>query len=82
MRVTHGSEVWARRPTTYGTQTAADGLPPGAPRPATNEAWRLAVTEDGPEWPDGDPVDVELWAIVGGRHYIFVLAPITLMKGG
>jgi hypothetical protein len=82
VRVTRAGEVWARRPTTYGTQSLSDGFPPGAPPPARNEAWRLAVTEDGPDWADGDPVDVELWAIVGGRHYVFVLAPFTLMKGG
>ena len=81
-RVTRGSEVWARRPTTYGTQTEADGLPPGAPPPAHNEAWRLAVANDGPEWPDGDAITLELWASVNGRHYVFVIPPFDLMKGG
>jgi len=81
-RVTRGSEVWARRPTTYGTQTLADALPPGAPPPAYNEAWRLAVANDGPEWPDGDPISLELWATVNGRHYVFVIPPFDLMKGG
>jgi hypothetical protein len=48
VRVTHGSDVWARRPTTYETQTMADGYPPGAPPPAVNEAWRGAYATDGP----------------------------------
>ena len=81
-RATRGSEVWARRPTTYGTQTLADALPPGAPPPAYNEAWRLAVANDGPEWPDGDPIGLELWASVNGRRYVFVIPPFDLMKGG
>jgi len=81
-RVARGNEEWARRPTTYGTQTEADGLPPGAPQPAYNEAWRLAVANDGPEWPDGDPISLELWASVNGRRYVFVIPPCDLMKGG
>ena len=81
-RVTNGSESWARRPTTYGTQTAADGYPPGAPSPVPNFAWRMASLNDGPEWPDGDRIELELWAVVGGRHYVFVLPPFSLMKGG
>jgi hypothetical protein len=81
-RVTRGSEVWARRPTTYGTQTMADGYPPGAPSPVPNSAWRMASVNDGPEWPDGDRIDLELWATVGGRDYVFVLPPFALMRGG
>jgi hypothetical protein len=81
-RVTRGSEVWARRPTTYGTQTMADGYPPGAPSPSPNNAWRMASTNDGPEWPDGDRIELELWATVSGRHYVFVLPPFALMRGG
>jgi hypothetical protein len=81
-RVTRGSEVWARRPTTYGTQTMADGYPPGAPSPVPNNAWRMASVNDGPEWPDGDRIDLELWATVGGRDYVFVLPPFALMRGG
>ena len=81
-QVTRGSEVWARRPTTYGTQTMADGYPPGAPSPTPNNAWRMASVNDGPEWPDGDRIDLELWASVSGRHYVFVLPPFALMRGG
>jgi hypothetical protein len=81
-RVTRGSEVWARRPTTYGTQTMADGYPPGAPSPTPNNAWRMASISDGPEWSDGDRIELELWAVVGGRHYVFVLPPIVVMRGG
>src|SRR5213593_3575764 len=81
-RVTRGSEVWARRPTTYETQTLADGYPPGAQPPARNDAWRMATVNDGPEWPDGDPIGLELWASVNGRRYIFVIPPFDLMKGG
>jgi hypothetical protein len=81
-RVTRGSDVWARRPTTYGIQTMADGYPPGAPSPVPNNAWRMASINDGPEWADGDRIDLELWATVGGRHYVFVLPPFTLMRGG
>lgn len=71
-RVTRGSETWPRRPTTYGTQTLADGYPPGAQPPTPNEAWRMAVANDGPEWPDGDRIGLELWASVDGRRYVFV----------
>lgn len=39
-RAIHGSDVWAVRPMNYGTQTSADGYPPGAPSPVPNEAWR------------------------------------------
>jgi hypothetical protein len=81
-RVARGGEVWARRPTTYGTQTLADALPPGAPPPAYNEAWRLAVANDGPEWPDGDLISLELWANVDDRPYVFVLPPFALQRGG
>jgi hypothetical protein len=81
-RVTRGSDVWARRPTTYGIQTMADGYPPGAPSPIPNNAWRMASINDGPEWPDGDRIDLELWATVGGRLYVFVLPPFALMRGG
>ncbi|HAL28605.1 MAG TPA: hypothetical protein DGB72_08610 [Gemmatimonadetes bacterium] len=81
-RATRGSELWAGRPTTYGTQTLADGYPPGAPPPTNNEAWRSAVLSDGPEWPDGDRIGLELWASVNGRRYVFVLPPFVLMKGG
>jgi len=81
-RATRGAEVWARRPTTYGTQTMADGYPPGAPSPVPNSAWRMASVSDGPEWPDGDRIDLELWATVNGRDYVFVLPPFALMRGG
>ena len=81
-RATRGGEVWALRPTTYGTQTTADGCPPGAKPPTPNEAWRLAVANDGPEWPDGDRIGLELWASVNGRRYVFVLPPFAPMKGG
>lgn len=81
-RAIRGSEIWAARPTTYPTQTMADGHPPGAPPPANNEAWRLAVHNDGPEWPDGGQISLELWASVNGRHYVFVLPPFALMRGG
>lgn len=80
-RVTRGSDVWARRPTTYGTQTMADGYPPGAPSPTPNNAWRMASINDGPEWRDGDRIELELWAAVGGRRYVFVLPPFSLMRG-
>jgi hypothetical protein len=81
-RATRGSEVWARRPTTWGTQTAADGYPPGALPPPSNEAWRLAVASDGPEWADGDRIGLEVWARVNGRRYVFVLPPFALGRGG
>jgi hypothetical protein len=81
-RATRGSEAWARRPTTYGTQTLADGYPPGARPPAINEAWRLAVANHRPEWPDGDAIGLELWASVNGQRYVFVVPPFDLMKGG
>jgi hypothetical protein len=81
-RATHGSEVWARRPTTHGTQTMADGYPPGAQPPAPNVAWRNATSNDGPEWPDRDQITLELWASISGRRYVFVLPPFALMKGG
>lgn len=81
-RATRGGEVWARRPTTYGTQTMADGDPPGAQPRASNEAWRMALVNDGPEWPDGDQISLELWASVNGRRYVFVLPPIALQRGG
>ena len=81
-RAVRDGEVWTRRPTTYGTQTMADGYPPGAQPPARNEAWRQAVVNDGPEWPAGDRISLELWASVNGRRYVFVLPPFALMKGG
>ena len=81
-RAVRGSDVWARRPTTYPTQTMADGYPPGAQPPANNEAWRMASATDGPEWPDGGSVSLELWVSANGQQYIFVLAPFALMRGG
>ncbi len=80
-RATRGAEVWARRPTTYATQTMADGYPPGAPSPVPNQAWRMAHAGDGPEWPAGEQISLELWMSVSGRHYVFVLPPFELMKG-
>ncbi len=82
LRATHGNELWAGRPTTYGTQTLADAYPPGAPPPTNNEAWRGAVLSDGPEWPAGDRIGLELWATVHGQRYVFVVPPFALMKGG
>jgi hypothetical protein len=67
---------------TYSTQTMADGDPPGAQPRTRNDAWRMAVANDGPEWPDGDLISLELWASVNGRPYVFVLPPFALMKGG
>lgn len=81
-RATRGGEIWSRRPTTYATQTLADGDPPGAQPRARNDAWRMAVANDGPEWPSGDQISLELWASVNGRHYVFVLPPFALMRGG
>ena len=81
-RVSHGGEVWARRPTTYDTQTLADGYPPGAPLPPRNEAWRNAFVSGGPEWPGGESIGLELWATVYGRRYVFVVPPFALMRGG
>lgn len=81
-RAIRGSEVWARRPTTYGTQTLSDGYPPGAQPPARNEAWRQAVANDGPEWSDGDRIALELFVSVNGRDYVVVLPPFILMRGG
>jgi hypothetical protein len=80
-RAIHGSEVWTRRPPTYATQTMADGYPPGAPPPVYNEAWRMASVNDGPEWPDGDQIGLELWATVNGRNYVFVIPAFALTKG-
>ena len=60
----------------------ADGYPPGAPSPTPNNAWRMATITDGPEWSDGDRIELELWATVRGRHYVFVLPPFALMRGG
>ncbi len=81
-RATHGNDLWAGRPTAYGTQTTADGYPPGAPLPTNNEAWRLAVLSDGPEWPAGDQIGLEFWASVHGQRYVFVLPPLALIRGG
>lgn len=80
-QATRDGETWARRPTTHPTQTLADGYPPGAPPPPRNEAWRQAVADDGPEWPDGGRIDLEIWASVNGRRYVFVLPPFALMRG-
>lgn len=79
-RAARDSEVWARRPTTHGVQTLADGYPPGAPPPLRNEAWRMASASDGPEWRDGDRISLELWASVNGRPYVFVLPPFALLR--
>ena len=81
-RAIRGDETWSRRPTTYPTQTMADGDPPGAQPRTRNDAWRMAVANDGPEWPDGDQISLELWANVDGRPYVFVLPPFALMRGG
>lgn len=80
-RAFRDGEVWAGRPTTYGTQTMADGYPPGAQLPAHNEAWRQARFNDGPEWSEGDRVSLEFWATIHGRPYVFVVPTFALMKG-
>lgn len=80
-RAIRDGEVWARRPMTYGTQTIADGYPPGAQLPANNEAWRQAHLNDGPEWSEGDRIGLELWASIHGRPYVFVVPTFALMKG-
>src|SRR5687768_2515360 len=80
-RAIRDGEVWAGRPTTYGTQTMADGYPPGAQIPANNEAWRQARVDDGPEWSEGDRISLELWASIHGRPYIFVVPTFALMRG-
>jgi len=81
-RAIRGTDVWARRPTTHPTQTMADGYPPGAAPPVNNAAWRMASATDGPEWPDGGSVKLELWVSANGEQYIFVLPPFALMRGG
>jgi hypothetical protein len=80
-RAIRDGEVWAGRPTTYGTQTMADGYPPGAKLPANNEAWRQAHLNDGPEWSEGDRIGLEFWARIHGRPYTFVVPTFALMKG-
>ena len=80
-RVTRDGAAWASRPTTHGVQQLSDGDPPGAQPRANNDAWRMASATDGPEWQAGDRIDLELWARVNGRHYIFVVPPFELMKG-
>lgn len=80
-RATHGGEIWARHPTTYATQTMADGHPPGAPSPVPNQAWRQASASDGPEWPAGEAVGLEVWVDLNGYHYTFVFSPFPLGKG-
>jgi hypothetical protein len=80
-RAIRGGDVWARRPTTHPTQTMADGYPPGAAPPVNNEAWRMASATDGPEWPGGETVSLELWVSANGQQYVFVLPPFALMKG-
>jgi hypothetical protein len=42
----------------------------------------MAVANDGPEWPSGDQISLELWASVDGRQYVFVLPPFALTRGG
>jgi hypothetical protein len=42
----------------------------------------MASAMDGPEWPDGGSVKLELWVSVNGAQYIFVLPPFALMRGG
>lgn len=81
VRVTHGEEVWARRPSTYEVTTLADGYPPGAPSPVPNPAGRMSARGDGPEWPAGDLIGLEVWVSVRGQHYTFVAPPFPLMKG-
>jgi hypothetical protein len=41
----------------------------------------MASINDGPEWQDGDRIDLELWAAVNGRDYVFVLPPFALTRG-
>lgn len=82
VRATLGSATWSQRPTTHSTQTLADGYPPGAPPPHPNEAWRQAVANDGPEWPAGEPIGLELWLSVRGQRYVVALPPFVLRKGG
>lgn len=80
-RAIRDGETWASRPTTYGTQTMADGYPPGAPLPANNEAWRQARFKDGPEWSAGDRVRLEFWVSTHGKRYVFVVPEFALTKG-
>ena len=82
VRATLGSANWSQRPITFGTQTLADGYPPGAPPPQRNEAWRQAVAKDGPEWPAGESISLELWLSVRGQRYVVALPPFALLKGG
>ncbi|HUQ41017.1 MAG TPA: hypothetical protein VM052_00800 [Candidatus Limnocylindrales bacterium] len=81
-RAVRGNEVWSRRPTTYQVQTAADGYPPGAASPVPNEAWRQAQANDGPAWPDGETIRLEVWVDIRGHPYIFAIPPFALMRGG
>lgn len=81
VRAIRGSEIWAERPTTYAIQTLADGYPPGAPPPERNESWRRAVANDGPEWPAGALISIELWLSVRGQDYVIALPPFALTKG-
>lgn len=82
VRVTHGEDAWARRPSTYEVRTLADGYPPGAPSPIPNPAGRMGARGDGPEWPAGDLIGLEVWVTVRGHHYTIVAPPFPLMKGG
>ena len=82
VRLTHGDELWARRPTTYDVTALSDGYPPGAPSPVPNPAGRMGARSDGPEWPAGDLIGLEVWVSVRGHHYTFVGPPFPLGKGG
>ncbi len=82
VRLTHGDELWARRPTTYEVTALADGYPPGAPSPVPNPAGRMGARGDGPEWAAGDLIGLEVWVSIRGHHYTFVGPPFALGKGG
>lgn len=81
IRATQGADAWSQRPTTYPTQTMADGYPPGAPSPSPNVAWRRAIVRNGPMWQAGSKVDLELWLTLRGRRYIVDLPPVVLVEG-
>jgi hypothetical protein len=68
--ITHGSSVWARKPDLYPIQTSS-----GA-------SWRLAIANDGPEWPTGDPIHAEAWVRFTGHRYIFDFGTFPLTRGG
>ncbi len=74
VRLTRGRDVWTRRAVNSEIRSPQWSLP--------GDSWRVASAGGGPEWPAGEPIEMEAWLAIDGRPFVLVFEPFALGKGG